>query len=81
MTEVIEKKKYSAQIKYDKERTLIDPEYRQKKKEVSKNINNNRYKTDPEYREKQKANARARSELIKDLFRQHRNNSAEISVN
>jgi hypothetical protein len=79
MTEVIEKKKYSAQIKYDKERTANDPEYRQKKKEVSKSINNNRYKTDPEYRERQKANARARSELIKELFKQHRN--SEMSVN
>ena len=51
-----------------------------KKKEVSKSINNNRYKNDPEYREKQKANARARSELIKELFKQHKN-SVEMSVN
>lgn len=72
MTAVVEKKKYAAQIKYEKKRLEEDPVFREKKNNATKKINNDRYKNDPEFRAKKNAEAKARNALVRGFYNQHK---------
>ena len=76
MTEV-NVSKYKAQIKYDKQRKETDPEYKQKKNKQVRQRNNQRYNTDPVYREAQKTKARERSALLRQFYKDNKNNISD----
>ena len=66
------KKKYQAQIDYDKQRKQNDPEYKAKKNEIVRKRNYERYHNDPAYAAKVKEAAKARTKKILEIYKENK---------
>ena len=66
------KKKYQAQIDYDKQRKQTDPEYRAKKNELVRKRNYERYHSDPAFKARIVEAAKARTKRIMNIIKENK---------
>ncbi len=66
------KKKYQAQIDYDKKRKQEDEEYKKKKNELVRKRNYERYHSDPIFAAKIKEAAKARTKKIVVIYKENK---------